>query len=92
MGPGSDIRAVTFEDAATVTPSDTTDQYATHPAAGFICSSAGTVKLKTARGSQVTLTVLGGYEYHLSWSRIYAGGTSAGTIVALLAHPYEGAP
>ncbi len=91
MGPGSDIRAVTFEDAAAVTLSDTVDQYHTNAAAGFICSGAGTVTITTARGSKVAVPVLGGVVYYIAWQRMWVTGTTNGlTILALIAHPYEG--
>lgn len=50
---------------------------------GFICTTAGTVKVDMVRGGTVTFTVLAGVLYPFRVKRIYATGTSATGIVAL---------
>lgn len=77
-----------YEDAAAVTPSDTTAQY-TSPAGGLIVQVSGTVKLITSRGSIVTIGAAAGVEIHLAWLKIFATGTSATGIVALIGGPFK---
>jgi len=84
----SNILAVTYDDAVAVTPSDATAQFSS-PAAGLIVTAAGTVKLKTARGTTTTLQAAAGIEVHVAFTQIFATGTSATGIVALIAAPYR---
>lgn len=86
----SNILAITFEDAAAVTKSDTTADPA-GPFAGLIVSVAGTLKITTIRGGVVAFTVIAGQEVNIATQRVWSTGTSA-TVIGVLAIPFKGPP
>ena len=87
----SDIDAITYDDALTITPSDSTQQLTT-PAAGLNVQVAGTVTLLTARKTKVTIGAAAGVNIGLAFLQIYATGTTATGITALIKSPYAGHP
>ena len=86
----ADIRSITYDDMADVTPNDSTPQWPAKPAAGFMVDVAGTVKFVTARGTTHTRTVNAGVIYPIAIKQIWNTGTTATGIAALFAMPYPG--
>lgn len=87
----ADIRSISYEDMADVTPSDATKQWGgAKPAAGFMCDVAGTVRFMTARGSTHTRTVNAGVIYPIAVQQIFTTGTTATGIAVVFALPYTG--
>jgi hypothetical protein len=85
----SNILAISYEDVIAVTASDSAPQFGTKPAAGFMVTTAGTIKIKTQRGSTPTLTVNAGVIYPIAITQVFSTGTSGvGNIFALMALPY----
>lgn len=79
---------VGYDDALTVTPSDTNDLSVAYPAYPYCkaiyIGATGTLKVTLASGTQISLTVVNpGTIYHLACKRIWATGTSATGIIAL---------
>ena len=80
----SDINAVTYTRMVEITPSDTTAQFS-DPAAGFGCDVAGTIKFRMPGGKEThTRTVLAGVLYPWAVVQIYAAGTTATGIYAVV--------
>lgn len=63
-----------------ITPNDSTD---IAMARGFHCNVAGNVKVTTASGNEVTLTVTAGVPYPYAVKRIWSTGTTATGIFGL---------
>ena len=83
----SDIQAVTYQDAVTVTESDSVDD-TSGPFAGLWCTSAGTLSFVTPAGSVVTLNVATNGLIPIACKRVNSTGT-AGTFLGLLAAPFK---
>lgn len=77
---------LSWDDAATVTPSDAGAQF-TKPAAGFIAAVGGNVNLVTARGTAVVVPCAAGVPIRLRFTWIKSASTTATGIVALFAPP-----
>jgi len=79
----------TYEDFATLTPSDTVDD----PAGcmmGLLVTAAGTLKVRTRSGKDFSLpAVVVGQEIHVPVIRVWSTGTSA-TVLGLIGAPYFG--
>lgn len=76
--------AIVYEDAATVTVSDTLADPA-GPFASLLVTAIGTVKLHTLVGTDVSLAaVVVGQEIHIATQRVWSTGTSA-TVIGLKA-------
>jgi hypothetical protein len=85
----SSILAVTYESAAAVTKSDTTDDPA-GTFAGLLVTATGTLKFRTIRGQDVTLsTTTVGQIIPIATRFVWSTGTSA-TVLGLHAMPYKG--
>jgi hypothetical protein len=84
--------AITYEDVQQVTLSDSTPQF-NQPCSGFIVSSAGTIKIMTARNNPVTLAVNAGVIYPIATKQFFNTGTSGvGNVFAVVANPYKAWP
>jgi hypothetical protein len=87
------IDAITYDDGAAITPSDSAAQ-ATHGQAfaAFYCGAGGDVALMPARGTVAfkLVAVPGGVIVPVAWLQIMATGTTATSIVGLRAQPYVG--
>ena len=77
-----------YEGAASVTPSDTVADPA-GPFAGLFVTAAGTLKIRTIRGDDVTLSVLGGYVVPIATTRVWVTGTVNATCVGLTSGQYR---
>jgi hypothetical protein len=88
----SSIQAITYEDALAVTLSDTTADPALGGGqfAGFYVGGSGTVKFQSVRGTTVTLVgAQAGTIYPFACTRIWSTGTTATSILGLVALPYK---
>jgi len=84
----SNIQSRVYEDAVTVTLSDTVADPA-GPFAGLLVTNAGTVKVTTIRGTTQSLgTWAAGSEIHIAVSRVWSTGTGA-TVLGLVSPPYK---
>lgn len=87
----SSVLAITYEDMADITPSDS----ATVPgnvAAGFGADVAGTIRFKTLAGSTHTRTILAGIIYTIAITQVLATSTTATGIYCVYANPYKPRP
>jgi hypothetical protein len=83
----SNILAVTYDNVATITPSDTVADPA-GPFAGLLAATAGTVKFTAVGGGTANTTVVAGQVLHIATQRVWSAGTAA-TMFGLLAPPYK---
>jgi hypothetical protein len=87
----SDILAITYDDAVTVTPSDTQADPA-GPFAGLLVTATGTLKFRTIRGHDIALSsTTVGQQIPYAVARVWSTGTTA-TVLGNLALPFKGAP
>lgn len=84
----SDPRAISYEDAIAITPSDTTTF--AKPYAGFICGVAGNVQITTMRNRQAIIPCNAGVVYTFPFLQMWATNTTATGILAVSAQPYMG--
>ena len=66
-----------------ITPSDTVDDV-NGPFRGFIVNVTGNIKITTAGGDTVTLTVTAGFPYAYTVTRVFATGTTATGITGVV--------
>lgn len=78
---GNKVQAGVATDLITITPSDTADLAA--PCWAIYVGGAGAIKLKTLRGTVVTLTDVPVGVLPVGASRIYATGTTATALLAV---------
>ena len=72
-----------YDDALTITASDSTDDPA-GPFAGLYCMTAGTVKVTTYAGTVVSVAMVAGGYLYVPVRRVWSAGTS-GTYLGLRA-------
>lgn len=85
----SNILAITYERAVTVTKSDTVAD-PSGPFAALIVTVAGTLKFTAVNGGDVALgSTTVGQIIPIATSRVWSTGTGA-TVMGLLAMPYKG--
>jgi hypothetical protein len=85
----SDLKAISYEDAISLTPSDTTTF--AKPYAGFMVTVAGNVTITTLRGRKTLIPALIiGAIYSLPFTQLWNTGTTATGIVAVMGAPYIG--
>ena len=86
MSDPFDSHAMSLESPATIlaeiTPDDTTD--IAQPSRAINVAQSGTVRMTTTGGSIATLYVAAGIGFPVRATRIWATGTSASGIVAML--------
>ena len=87
----SDIRAVTYEHAFSVTESDTVDD-PNGPFAAVQCTAVGgTAKVHTKGGEDVTVYLALGQVLNLAITRVWSTGTASGlNLVGFRALPFRG--
>lgn len=83
----SAILSELYDDAATVTTSDTVAD-PNGPFAALLVSAAGTLKITTIRGGTVALVVVAGQYVRITTQRVWTTGTAA-TVIGLYASPYK---
>lgn len=76
----SDIRAVTYDDAVAVTPSDTVNDPKGPFSALEATTADGTCKVTTLRGTDVTVYLLRGKILTLAVSRVWSTGGLANVV------------
>jgi hypothetical protein len=87
----STIQAITYEDGASITVSDSTPDPA-GPFAGFMCGgTAGTAVVVTVVGTVLNLgTINAGVIYPIAIKQVHATNTTATGLVGLRVPPYNG--
>jgi hypothetical protein len=84
----SDPRAISYEDAISITPSDSATF--AKPYAGFICGGAGNVQITTMRNRVAVIPCNAGVVYTFPFLKLWNTNTTASGIVAVSAQPYMG--
>lgn len=84
----SDVRAISYEDAQALTPSDSV--VFTKPYAAFMVTVAGNVQITTLRGRRAVLPVNANVVYTIPFSQLWSTSTTATGIIGLVALPYLG--
>lgn len=88
----STIQAITYEDAQSVTASDTVDDPA-GPFAGFFTGAGGTVKVRTTRKTDIQITNLpAGVIMPLAIIRVFATPAPPSGVLGMTALPYDKKP
>lgn len=83
----SNILAITYDQAVTVTKSDSTDD-PKGPFAGLFVGVAGTLKFTTMNGVDVSTTVVAGQTVPIVVKRVWSTGT-ASTVYGLITPPFR---
>jgi hypothetical protein len=85
----SNIQAITYEDAITVTASDTVDD-PKGPFAGFYTGTGGDIKVTTIRGTaQVFKGTVAGVVITCAIKRVWSSVTAATSVLGMVALPYK---